>query len=321
MTQNIDVSLVIPVLNEQGSLLELYRRIAEVAHTHRFACEIIFIDDGSTDDSPHILDELARTDARVGVIHFRRNFGKAAALDAGFKAARGRVIITMDADLQDDSNEIPRFLAKLDEGYDLVSGWKKKRNDPLDKTLPSKVFNQTVSLVSGLKLHDFNCGFKAYKREAVAGLNLYGEMHRFIPVLLHWFGFKITEIPVEHHSRRFGRSKYGLGRLFKGCFDLLTVVLLTRFVSRPLHLFGGVGLVFGFLGVLILLYLSGLWFLGLGPIGSRPLLFLGLLLTMVGVQFVCTGLVAELIARREQERQSNYVIRSQHRPGSLTEDQ
>ena len=317
----IDVSLVIPVLNEQDSLLELYRRIAEVIQKNRLDCEIIFINDGSTDDSPLILNELARNDARVGVIHFRRNFGKAAALDAGFKEARGRAIITMDADLQDDSKEIPRFLAKLDEGYDLVSGWKKKRNDPLNKTLPSKLFNRTVSLVSGLKLHDFNCGFKAYRREALKGLNLYGEMHRFIPVLLHWSGFKIAEIPVEHHSRRFGRSKYGLGRLVKGFFDLLTVVLLTRFVSRPLHLFGGVGLVFGLLGTFILLYLSALWFLGQGPIGSRPLLFLGLLLTMVGVQFVCTGLVAELMARREQERQSNYVIRSQHRPGSLTKDQ
>jgi glycosyltransferase involved in cell wall biosynthesis len=313
MTQPIDVSLVIPVLDEQYSLRELHRRITKVAKANNFNHEILFINDGSTDQTPGILEELAGEDDRVEVIHFRRNFGKSAALDAGFKRARGRVLITMDADLQDEANEIPRLLSKLDEGYDLVSGWKKQRNDPLNKKIPSKLFNFTVSRVSGLKLHDFNCGFKAYRREAVEGLSLYGEMHRFVPVLVHWRGFRVTEVAVDHHMRQHGRSKYGFKRLFKGFFDLLTVVLLTRFVTRPLHLFGGVGMLFGVLGVLILLYLTGLWLAGKGPIGSRPLLFLGLLLVMVGVQFVCTGLVAELIIRSEHEERHSYVIQSCHR--------
>jgi glycosyltransferase involved in cell wall biosynthesis len=321
MTQTIDVSLVIPVLDEQDSLRELHRRITKVAKAKEFSYEIVFINDGSTDQTPAILDELAGEDARVGVIHFRRNFGKAAALDAAFKRARGRVLITMDADLQDEPNEIPHLLAKLDEGYDLVSGWKKQRNDPVHKTLPSRLFNFAVSRVSGLKLHDFNCGFKAYRREAVEGLSLHGEMHRFVPVLVHWRGFRVTESPVEHHPRQHGQSKYGFRRLFNGFFDLLTVVLLTRFVTRPLHLFGVLGLLFGALGVLILLYLTGLWFAGKGPIGSRPLLFLGLLLTMVGVQFVCTGLVAELIIRREHAEQANYVIQSFRRPGPSAGDE
>jgi glycosyltransferase involved in cell wall biosynthesis len=321
MAQTIDVSIVIPAFNEQDSLRELHGRISEVARNSPFSHEIVFINDGSTDRTPEILDDLAGEDERVGVIHFRRNFGKAAALDAGFKRACGQVVVTMDADLQDDPNEIPHLLDKLDEGYDLVSGWKQRRKDPLKKTLPSKLFNYAVSRVSGLALHDFNCGFKAYRRETVEGLSLYGETHRFIPVLVHWRGFRVTEAPVVHHPRTHGHSKYGFKRLFKGFFDLLTVVLLTRYVTRPLHLFGGVGLCFGVLGILILLYLTVLWFLDMGPIGTRPLLFLGLLLTMVGVQFVCTGLVAELIIRRGHTEQQNYAIQQYSRPKRGTRDE
>lgn len=310
------VTVVIPFMNEKDTLATLHERIVAVLEARGVAFEILFVDDGSTDTSLEVANAIAESDPRVGIIQFRRNFGKAAALDAGFRRAKGDVVITMDADLQDDPAEIPRFLDTIDAGADVVSGWKQKRYDPWHKTAPSKLFNATVRRVSGLKLHDFNCGFKAYRRELLEGVTLYGEMHRFIPVLLAARGARVEELVVQHHARQFGVSKYGVKRLAKGFFDLLTVLLNTRYYARPLHLFGLFGGLMGLAGVLILMYLTVQWFLGHGPIGTRPLLFLGLLLVMVGVQIVSTGLIAEVVTRSQTNAAEHYVIRSYREPGS-----
>jgi len=296
--QAVDLSVVVPVYNEVDSLERLKGWISDVLDGAGYTFEIIFADDGSTDGSRALLEDLLRTDDRVRLVKLTRNYGKAAALSEGFKIASGPVIVTMDADLQDDPKGIPSLLAKLDEGYDVVSGWKRGRKDPWHKTIPSKWFNVVTSRISGLHLKDHNSGLKAYRAEVLEEVELVGEMHRFITVMAHWHGRRVTEIPVEHHPRAFGQSKYGSARLLKGALDLLTVLLTTRYNLRPLHLFGLVGMAFGGLGVLLLLYLSVLWFAGHGPIGTRPLLFLGLLLTVVGVQLVSTGLLAELIIRR-----------------------
>jgi glycosyltransferase involved in cell wall biosynthesis len=312
---HVDLSVVVPCYDEAGSLRELHRRLVSVLTGHGSEYELLFVDDGSTDGSREILKELCAANERTGVITFRRNFGKAAALHAGFRQARGDVIVTLDGDLQDLPSEIPTLVQRLDEGFDLVSGWKQDRKDPIGKTLPSAVFNATVRLVSGLELHDFNCGLKAYRREAARSLRLYGEMHRFIPVLLHWQGYSVSEVPVEHQPRRSGRSKYGVARLWKGFFDLATVTLNTRFRARPLHLFGWVGAAIGGLGLLILLYLVGLWLAGVRPIGDRPLLLFGALMVMVGIQLVSTGLLGEMITRGQQMEKPAYVIQSIRRPG------
>ncbi|MGF1464784.1 MAG: glycosyltransferase [Sandaracinaceae bacterium] len=254
---------------------------------------------------------------RVGVVHFRRNFGKSAALDAGFRRARGDVVVTMDADLQDDPREVPRLVDALrDLDLDLVSGWKRKRRDPAGKTWPSKLFNAVVRRASGLRLHDFNCGLKAYRAEVTREIALSGELHRYVPVLAHGRGFRVGEIPVEHHPRRHGRSKYGLERMAKGFFDLLTVVLLTRYRQRPLHLFGWAGLAMFGAGFACLLYLTVLWFAGGGPIGTRPLLTLGLLLVVVGVQLFCTGLLGEMITHTGERSDAAYSVRRELRPGA-----
>lgn len=309
------ISVVIPFLNEEGTLDELYQRVTEVMAEVGESYEILFIDDGSTDGGPALIQGLAEEDERVGFLRFRRNFGKSAALDAGFKRARGRIIITMDADLQDDPKEIPRLLTALEEReLDLVSGWKRKRLDPLGKTLPSKLFNATVRTLTGIKLNDFNCGFKAYRAESVDGLELYGELHRYIPVLVDWRGFRVGEIAVEHHARKWGHSKYGIERMAKGFFDLLTVILITRYRRRPLHLFGWAGLAMFGLGFVCLSYLTLLWFLGMGPIGSRPLLTLGLLLVVVGAQLFSTGLLGEMI-NSTRSVEVAYTIRQERRPG------
>lgn len=303
------ISFVVPAYNEQDSLETLFDQICAVAEPLNFDFELIFIDDGSTDRTPIVLAGLSHKDDRVKVITFRRNFGKAAALDAGFAAAQGDIIFTMDADLQDDPAEIPKFLEKLESGYDVVSGWKHVRHDPIDKTLPSKLFNGVVRRFSGVQLNDFNCGFKAYQAGAIRGLNLYGELHRFIPVLLHWKGFQVGEVAVNHRARRFGQSKYGVGRLFKGALDFMGVMLNTRYATRPLHVFGGAGFVFGGIGFAILAYLTALWFAGAGPIGSRPLLFLGILMVMTSFQFVTIGLLGEFIQSQGADRQRRYTIR------------
>jgi dolichol-phosphate mannosyltransferase len=291
-------SVVIPVKDEAPSLPELVRRLLAVATTVPAAgFEIVLVDDGSSDGSWAVMRELA-VDARVRGLRLRRNFGKAAALQAGIAAARGEVIVTMDADLQDEPEELPRFLQALEGPVDVVSGWKRVRHDPWHKTVPSRLFNAVTARVSGVPLHDFNCGFKAYRREVFRDINLYGELHRFVPVLAHDRGFRIAEIEVRHHPRRHGRSKYGLARLFRGAVDLLTVLTIGRYAQRPGHLFGGVGLILGSIGFLLLLYLTLLKLFTGADIGTRPLLQLGILLSIVGIQTVLFGMLAELIIAR-----------------------
>lgn len=306
------ISFVVPVYNEQESLEPLFGEIRTAMAAQGTAFEVVFVNDGSTDGSADVLTSLASSNLNVRVIEFRRNFGKAAALDAGFRAIEGNIVFTMDADLQDDPAEISNFLEKINEGYDVVSGWKQVRHDPIGKTLPSKIFNAVVSTLSGVKLNDFNCGFKAYRREAVHNLSLYGELHRFVPVLLHWRGFKVGEIAVNHRARQFGHSKFGAERLVKGALDLLTVILNTRFQTRPLHIFGGAGIAMGMAGFLILSYLSAVWFTGGGPIGNRPLLFFGILLVLSSFQFFTVGLLGEFIQRQSGGAVGAYSIRHTH---------
>lgn len=246
-------------------------------------------------------DLVLQHPGQVRALKLRRNFGKSIALAAGFKVAHGDVIFTMDADLQDDPKEIPRFLEALDGGLDLVSGWKRKRNDPLSKTLPSLLFNRATAWITGVKLHDFNCGFKAYRREVIEQLKLYGELHRYIPALANDAGFRIGEIEVEHHPRRFGVTKYGLERYVRGFLDLITILATTRYLQRPGHLFGGLGVGFGLLGVIILGYLSVIWLMG-ESIGHRPLFFAGILLMVFSVQMISLGVIAELLIRLSTPR-------------------
>lgn len=291
------LSFVIPFMNEEATLDELYRRIAEAAEPTLGlgeTFEVILIDDGSTDGSVAAAERLVAAHPQVSLLELQGNFGKSAALSAGFTRARGNIVFTLDADLQDDPKEIPRFLAKLEEGFDLVSGYKQKRNDPITKVLPSRVFNWLVRTTTGVKLHDVNCGFKAYRDVVLKNVRLYGELHRFVPVLAHWKRFRIGEIPVEHHARRFGYSKFGGGRFFRGLMDLLTVVFLLRYGRRPAHFFGAVGTLTLAVGLLIFGYLCVIWFQG-HSIGGRPLLILSVLLIVVGVQILATGLIAELI--------------------------
>jgi glycosyltransferase involved in cell wall biosynthesis len=250
-----------------------------------------------------VLARLHDESTNVVVVHLRRNFGKAAALKAGFLEARGETVVTIDADLQDDPAEIPQLLAKLDEGFDLVSGWKARRNDPFLRRLFSRVFNWTTGAISGVRLHDVNCGLKAYRAEVLRDMRLYGELHRFIPVLASYQGFRVAEVSVNHRARRHGSSRYGPERYLRGFFDLLSVTFMGRYRYRPLHLFGGLGLLMGALGFIILLYLSVLWFWGQG-IGGRPLFFLGVLLEVVGIQLVSLGLLSELITSQHEERVS-----------------
>ncbi|MGH2558454.1 MAG: glycosyltransferase family 2 protein [Thermomicrobiales bacterium] len=290
------ISVVIPVYNEEGNLGELHRRLATVLEQVGHPFEIVFVDDGSTDATWRTIADLRAVDERIVGLRHRRNFGKAQALSNGFAVAQGDAVITMDGDLQDDPDELPNFLAKLDEGYDLVSGWKQRRQDPLGKTAPSRVFNWTVRNVSGVQLHDFNCGFKAYRQDVVRSIRLYGELHRFTPVLADAEGFRVAELPVKHHARKWGKSKYGWSRLVKGFLDLLTVTFLTNYRQRPMHLFGVPGLAAGVLGVLIGLWLTFERFINDERIGTRPLLMLAVLLVVIGVQFFALGLLGEFLA-------------------------
>ena len=294
----VDISIVIPLLNEADSLRPLMEQVRETMAASGSSFEAIFIDDGSTDGSMQILEQLYDAHDEVKVVQFRRNFGKAAAYAAGFDIAAGRMIVTMDADLQDDPAEIPRLIEKIDSGPDLVSGWKKKRFDPLSKTIPSKFFNWVTGRLSGIPIHDFNCGLKAFRREVVGDIKIYGELHRYIPVLAHLEGYRIDEIVVQHRPRRFGETKYGWTRLLKGFLDLLTVMYLGRYIGRPLHLFGTIGILLSALGVAVNGFIALLW-LRTGTIQNRhPLLFLGILLSVLGVQFMCTGLLADMITRQ-----------------------
>jgi glycosyltransferase involved in cell wall biosynthesis len=293
------ISFVIPVYNEAESIEQLYREISAEMDDQEY--EILFIDDGSYDKSYSILQALAAEDKRVKVIKFRRNFGKAAALQTGFSKATGDVIITMDSDLQDNPQEIKPLLRKLDEGYDLVSGWKKKRQDPLGKRIASRFFNFVTSLFFKLKLHDFNCGFKVYRSEVVKELDIYGEMHRYLPVLAASKGFRVTELEVAHRPRVHGKSKYGGERILRGFFDLLTVKLITHYTRSPLYLFGGLGSLFTISGILIGLYLSYLKFFAGMPLYNRPLLFMAILFIMIGLQFFSIGLIGELVVNQSRE--------------------
>ncbi|MFI5399529.1 MAG: glycosyltransferase family 2 protein [SAR324 cluster bacterium] len=301
------ISFVIPVCDEAETLRDLTLGVRRHVQPHPH--EIVFVDDGSRDGSLEVIKSLAREFPEVQYIAFRRNFGKSAALDAGFDAAKGEIVFTMDADLQDDPAEIPAFLAKLGEGFDLVSGWKKERHDPLGKTLPSKVFNWTARRLTGVKLHDMNCGFKAYRSEVVRELTLYGDLHRFVPALAHWRGFRVGELPVRHHPRRFGTSKFGVERFLRGLFDLITVYFLTSYTARPMHLFGKVGLITGALGALGIVYLYALKFLTGSGIGSRPLLFISIFLMGTGIQIFLFGLITELIVSQKKRTTADYSIR------------
>ena len=288
------ISIVVPVHNEDGNIARLHAEIAASADAQGLSpFEILIVDDGSRDRTWAAVKELCATDDRVRAIRFRRNFGKAAALTAGFEAARGAIVFTMDGDLQDDPAEIPRFLEALDTGLDVVSGWKKTRHDPWHKVGPSRVFNWLVSSLTGCRLHDHNCGFKAYRAEVLREVGIYGELHRFVPVLAHAKGFRVGEIVVNHRARTSGRSKYGITRFIKGFLDLMTVRFLTRFSQRPLHFLGALGLGLFLVGMLGMLYLAVVWFRE--PIGHRPLLIYSAVLLTVGTQLVTLGILAELV--------------------------
>ena len=308
------ISVVVPVHDEERSVVRLYGELEQSLEQGDEQWEAIFVDDGSQDGSFAALTGLHERETNVKVVRMRRNFGKAAALAAGFAHAEGETVVTIDGDLQDDPAEIPRLLAKLDEGFDLVSGWKARRRDPWRRRVLSRIFNAVTGRVSGLRLHDMNCGLKAYRAEVVRGVRLYGELHRFIPVLAHYRGYRVAELPVNHRPRPHGRSHYGLERYMRGFFDLLTVTFIGRYRHRPLHLFGGLGLVLGAIGTGILVYLAVLKATG-HAIGQRPLLTLGVLLAVVGLQFFSLGLLSEMITSQHEER-----VAAEDREGAQVEE-
>jgi len=289
-----EISVVIPALNEAESLPELVTRLVGVLSSLERSYEILIVDDGSVDTTWAVLEQLVVSHPRLHAISFTRNYGKAAALSAGFQAARGDYVITLDADLQDDPAEIPKLLAKLEEGYDLVSGWKQNRKDSFLKNQTSKLFNAVTSLTTGLRLHDYNCGLKAYRAEVIRTVRIYGEMHRYIPALAHLEGFMVSEIPVRHHPRRFGKTKYGVARFLNGFLDLLTLFFLHSRSTSPLHLFGRIGLVFFAFGLVINGTFLVQWIMGHG-LRVRPLLVAGFVAIVLSIQFVSLGLIAELI--------------------------
>jgi glycosyltransferase involved in cell wall biosynthesis len=308
------ISVVIPIHDEERSVVRLYKELEAALDPIDEPWEAIFVDDGSADGSFAALTRLHGRETNVKVIRLRRNFGKAAALASGFAQAEGETVVTIDGDLQDDPAEIPRLLAKLDEGFDLVSGWKTQRRDPWRRRALSRIFNAVTGRVSGLRLHDMNCGLKAYRAEVVRGLRLYGELHRFIPVLAHYRGFRVAELPVNHRPRPHGRSRYGLERYIRGFLDLLTVTFIGRYRHRPLHLFGGLGLILGALGAGVLVYLTVLKATG-SAIGQRPLLTLGVLLVVVGLQFFSLGLLSEMVTSQHEER-----VGAEEREGAQVEE-
>jgi len=305
----VTVGIVVPVYDEAESIGPLAHEIRHQCEESNITFEVWFIDDGSQD---HSWDEIAKQcegDWRFHGIRLRRNYGKSAALAAGFEHVNARIVVTMDADLQDDPSEIPHLIAAIDEGYDLVSGWKNVRKDPWTKTLPSRFFNFVTRVVSGIALHDFNCGLKAYRLEVIKSIQIYGEMHRYLPLLAKWEGYtRITERRINHRVRQYGHSKFGFERYIRGCLDLVTVTFLTRFGARPMHFFGSMGL-FAFLGGFVLsLWITLDKILYDNPVGDRPALLLGILLIMVGVQFMCTGFIGDLILRGRMEDLRPYEI-------------
>ncbi len=304
-----EITVLVPVLDEADSIEELSRRVAEALDAGARSFELVFVDDGSRDATRERIASARARDPRVKLVRLRRNFGKAAAITAGFERSRGQLVVTMDGDLQDDPAEIPRLLAALEEGpYDLVSGWKRDRRDPLSKTLPSKLFNWVTRRLAQVDLHDFNCGFKVYRREVLEQVPIYGELHRYIPVLASRRGFRIGELAVRHHPRKSGVSKYGWDRFYKGLLDLLTVLFITKYTRRPLHLFGAVGLLSFGAGFVIDAWLAWLWAFRGESLSNRPLLFLGVLLMLAGLQILTTGLLAEMMTLKTFRRTDSYSI-------------
>jgi glycosyltransferase involved in cell wall biosynthesis len=288
------ISIVIPLLNEEESLVPLTHEIRKALYELKYSWEVIFVDDGSRDNSLKVIKEISGKDKRFKYVSFKKNYGKSAALQVGFKQATGDIVITMDADLQDDPYEIPNLINKLNEGFDLVSGWKKRRMDPFIKRKSSKFFNFVTRVISGIKIHDFNCGLKAYKKEVVENIKVYGELHRYMPVLADWQGFTISEIEVKHRPRRYGKTKFGISRFFKGFIDLITVIFTTRYIKRPMHLFGFFGALSFLIGLIVNGYLTIEWLSG-HYLSNRPMLFLGMLLIIVGIQFFSVGLLGEMM--------------------------
>jgi glycosyltransferase involved in cell wall biosynthesis len=310
----LDISVVVPVLNEEESLPHLYQRLTEVLTGSGYRYEIIIIDDGSTDGSYDVLRQLQAQDKHLRTVRFRRNYGQTAAFAAGFDRAQGDVIITIDADLQNDPADIPELMAKMAEGYDVVSGWRKDRQDRfLDRRLPSIVANRLIGWATGVRIHDYGCSLKAYRRDVLAEVQLYGELHRFLPALAYAVGAKVVEIPVRHHPRRYGKAKYGLSRTLKVFLDILAVRFLMSYSTRPIHIFGLLGLLSLFAGSALLAYLAVVRLFLQQPIADRPLLLLGILLTVLGVQLITSGLLAELVIRTYYESQgkSIYIVRDE----------
>ncbi len=306
----MDISVVIPLFNEEESLPELHAWIKRVMEENNFSYEIIMVNDGSSDRSWEVIEEISRKDSNVKGICFRRNYGKSAALNRGFDAASGEVVITMDADLQDSPDEIPELYKMIkSDGFDLVSGWKQKRYDPISKTIPTKLFNWATRKLSGIYLHDFNCGLKAYDHDVVKCVDVYGEMHRYIPVLAKRAGFtQIGEKVVSHQARKYGTTKFGLERFINGFLDLLSITFVTKFGKRPMHFFGSLGTISFLIGFFILLWLSiEKIFFQVPKIAERPMFFLGILTFTVGVQLFLTGFLAELISRNDPERNDNKI--------------
>ncbi len=292
--KNPEISVVVPLLNEDESLNELVRKIEKALTA--FSFEILLVDDGSKDRSWKVIESLSGEYAVVKGIKLRRNYGKSAALQAGFDSASGKFVVTMDADLQDDPFEIPEMIEKLKNGADLVSGWKKKRHDPMSKTVPSRFFNAVTRWTTGIKLHDFNCGLKAYRREVTEHIHLYGELHRYVPLLAKWQGYdKIQEQEVKHYPRKYGKTKFGLSRFMNGFLDLVTLLFVNRYMERPMHFFGTIGVLLTVAGMIINIYIAALKIFWDQPIGDRPLLFLGILLVVIGVQFFSIGFLGEMI--------------------------
>jgi len=305
----VGISVVVPLYNERESLPELVNAIRESLLPIGMSFEIIFVDDGSTDGSIETLMNLKKSIPEMRIIQFQKNHGKSAALSTGFAHVRGEFVVTIDADLQDDPKEIPGLLKKLDEGYDLVSGWKKNRKDTLRKRIPSKLFNLVTSFTTRTYLHDHNCGLKIYRRSVIDQLFIYGQLHRFMPSLANAIGFKVTEVVVTHHQRKYGKTKYGFWRFFAGFFDLLTVLYLTKFTTRPLHLFGLIGLVSFLAGFFINLHLTIRKYFYHEGVGNRPLLFLGILLILIGIQCFTLGLLAEMITNI-RSKDNKYIIKN-----------